>query len=477
MLLLFFVILLHKSYKTMNRLKYTAILLLAVATAANCFAEQTDKGKALRLSLQKQELPYGKDVNFVTGDNAATYRYFIDFAAKHGIAYIITDKTALPDDVVEYGKGKGVGIITGQKHKVAKAASGTIAAQMAGEVQCESGIRELPSGIMEYKNNAECLDFIAKTPCEWDETVNLDADGATAMARRSGDEWYIAVINNSGKKPMTLSLPLDFLPEGEFTVISFSDGANAARQKADSRRNKDFRTSADVLDIALAPNGGFCAKLSPGHILNVKNEWGMRYAEDNKRVKALPASQRRVVFIGNSITEGWPKAHPGFFTDNGFIGRGISGQTSYEIFTRFRADVIDLAPEAVVINAGTNDIAENGRNYNEDRTFGHIQSMVELALVHGIKPILATVLPSAGFSWNREINDAPQRIASLNKRLKAYADEKGLPFIDYYSALVEKPSEALDNRYTKDGVHPTADGYTVMESVALPVITKVLSDD
>lgn len=119
--------------------------------------------------------------------------------------------------------------------------------------------------------------------------------------------------------------------------------------------------------------------------------------------------EKRVVFLGNSITEGWVRTHPDFFKTNGYIGRGISGQTSYQFLLRFREDVINLSPALVVINAGTNDVAENTNPYNEDYTFGNIVSMVELAKVNKIKVILTSVLPAAAFKWRMEIKDAPQK--------------------------------------------------------------------
>lgn len=116
-----------------------------------------------------------------------------------------------------------------------------------------------------------------------------------------------------------------------------------------------------------------------------------------------------------------------------------------------------------MINAATNDIAENTGTYHEDRTFGNIVSMVELAKANHIKVILTTTLPAAGFGWNPSIKDAPQKIASLNARLKAYAKANKIPFVDYYSSMVSGNNKALNPVYTKDGVHPTSEGYDVME--------------
>lgn len=203
-----------------------------------------------------------------------------------------------------------------------------------------------------------------------------------------------------------------------------------------------------------------------------------RYHELNQVVKALPAEQRKVVFLGNSITDNWAKKCPGFFEENGYIGRGISGQTSYQFLSRFREDVINLHPKIVVINAATNDIAENTHPYNEDMTVGNITSLIELAQANGITPILTTTLPAASFPWRKEITDSSDKIISLNNRLQALAEKKGLLFVDYYSSLVtpNDPTHALNNRYTSDGVHPNELGYYVMESIITPVLQRLLAE-
>ncbi len=199
-----------------------------------------------------------------------------------------------------------------------------------------------------------------------------------------------------------------------------------------------------------------------------------RYAQANKEVISSPDTGRRVVFLGNSITDNWAAMRPSFFNDNGFIGRGISGQTSYQFLSRFREDVINLHPKLVVINAATNDIAENSHVYNEDMTFGNIVSMVELARANNIKVILTTTLPAAAFGWNPSITDGPEKINSLNKRLTEYAKKNKIPFVDYYSHLVEADGKTLSPKYSKDGVHPTDAGYEVMEAIILPAVRKIV---
>ena len=202
--------------------------------------------------------------------------------------------------------------------------------------------------------------------------------------------------------------------------------------------------------------------------------WG-RYAKQNAELGAPAKGEKRVVLMGNSITDGWPRTRPEFFKDNNIIGRGISGQTSYQFLLRFREDVINLQPKVVVINYGTNDIAENTGAYNEDLTYGNVLSMVEIARYHKMKVILTSCLPAAGFSWNASITDAMQKIRSLNARVQAYAKANGIPYVDYFTALLSPDGTGMNPDYANDtpGVHPNAKGYAVMESLLLPVIKKM----
>lgn len=208
-----------------------------------------------------------------------------------------------------------------------------------------------------------------------------------------------------------------------------------------------------------------------------KHEFGnwKRYAKANKELGAPAKGEKRVVLMGNSITDGWPHTRPDFFKNNNLIGRGIGGQTSYQFLLRFREDVINLQPKVVVINYGTNDIAENTGPYDEDLTYGNVLSMVELARYHKCKVILTSCLPAGGFSWRPTITDGMDKIRSLNARVKAYAEANKIPYVDYFNAMLNEDGTAMNPELANDnpGVHPNAAGYSIMESLLLPVIKKL----
>jgi lysophospholipase L1-like esterase len=193
-----------------------------------------------------------------------------------------------------------------------------------------------------------------------------------------------------------------------------------------------------------------------------------RFAEANRTIS------NRVVFIGNSITEGWAGARPEFFTDNGFIGRGIGGQTSPQLLLRFRQDVINLHPQAVVINIGTNDIAGNTGEYSPQLTIDCIQSMAELAHANGIKVILSSVTPAKEYPWRKEIKEVPAKIDALNANIKALAEAGGYAYLDY-NTLLRDANGGMIKEYTIDEVHVTYAGYAIMEKAAKELIERLLA--
>jgi len=177
--------------------------------------------------------------------------------------------------------------------------------------------------------------------------------------------------------------------------------------------------------------------------------------------------------MGNSITDFWEKLSPEFFKNRPYIDRGYSGQTSPQMLLRFRADVIKLKPAVVLILAGTNDIAGNTGPSTLEMIEDNIISMAELAKANHIEPILCSVLPAAKFPWKPEV-ESIGKIIALNKMIKSYADKTGLIYVDYYSAMVDD-HQGLKAEYSKDGVHPTAEGYKAMEPLAEAAIAKALS--
>lgn len=201
--------------------------------------------------------------------------------------------------------------------------------------------------------------------------------------------------------------------------------------------------------------------------------WLCRYREANL---AAQAATPQVVFMGDSITEGWGYSDGDFF-DQGpnrqWANRGISGQTSPQMLVRFWPDVIALRPKVVHIMGGTNDIAGNtGPNRPEDFK-NNIRAMVALAKANGIAVVLASIPPANVFSWRPELKPA-LRIAELNTWLKHFAEINGLVYADYFAAMVVKDG-AMNPDYTGDGVHPGASGYAVMRPIAERAIAQALA--
>lgn len=189
-----------------------------------------------------------------------------------------------------------------------------------------------------------------------------------------------------------------------------------------------------------------------------------RYEKSNSEVTQKP----KAVFMGDSITDGWARADPDFFTDNNFIGRGISGQTTSHMLVRFQRDVVDLAPKYVLILAGTNDIAKNNGDITLANVLGNIKSMCEIAKANKIKPVICSVLPADRFGWRPGLTPAKD-IVRLNEMLKAYADSQKIMYIDYYSVLADE-NGGLPAKHASDGVHPNLSCYKIMEQIVLDTL-------
>jgi len=197
-----------------------------------------------------------------------------------------------------------------------------------------------------------------------------------------------------------------------------------------------------------------------------------RYRAANQELGTPVRGERRVVFYGDSITDSWAAHFPTMFPRKPYIGRGISGQTTPQMLVRFRQDVIALAPAAVVILAGTNDIAGNTGPSTQDMITDNLASMAELARAHGIRVILSSVLPAYDYSWKPGIEPAP-KIVALNTWMRSYAAETGAVYLDYHSAMADARG-GLPPELSQDGVHPNEAGYRVMAPMAERAIAEAL---
>ena len=207
-----------------------------------------------------------------------------------------------------------------------------------------------------------------------------------------------------------------------------------------------------------------------------------RYRDENAKVAPPAKGENRVVFMGDSITDIWqnPK-FGGFFPGKPYVGRGISGQTTPQMLIRFRPDVIALRPKAVVILAGTNDIAGNTGPTTLAAIEDNLASMAELARANSIRVVLASLLPVSDYEKTKDgrpivqtTRRPPEQIRALNEWMKAYAASNGATYLDYFSAMVDEHG-MLKKDLTGDGLHPNAAGYEVMGPLAQHAIEKALA--
>jgi len=195
-----------------------------------------------------------------------------------------------------------------------------------------------------------------------------------------------------------------------------------------------------------------------------------RFQQENSELLLPKANEHRVIFMGNSITEGWLSIRPEFFKNKPYVNRGISGQTTPQMLLRFRQDVINLKPSTVVLLAGINDIAENTGPSTIEMIANNIISMVELAKANQIKVIICSVLPANNFPWRKGIKPA-EKVRKLNVILQLYSYKNKLAYVDYYSAMVND-SHGLKKELGEDGIHPNKKGYLIME----PILEKAINN-
>jgi lysophospholipase L1-like esterase len=227
-----------------------------------------------------------------------------------------------------------------------------------------------------------------------------------------------------------------------------------ALQKAIERREQWRRTRLDVY-------------------LNDFGELG-RYRKANATLKAPAPGESRVVFLGDSITDVWRLETS--FPGKPYLNRGISGQTTAQLLIRFRQDVIDLKPRAVVILAGTNDIAGNTGPMSNEDIEANFATMIDLCRVHGIAVVLASILPVHNYTPESDIAfppRSPERIVELNRWLKAHAASSGATYLDYFSAMVDQKGW-LKRDLAEDGLHPNGAGYAIMARLASAAIAKAV---
>jgi len=196
-----------------------------------------------------------------------------------------------------------------------------------------------------------------------------------------------------------------------------------------------------------------------------------RFDAQNKEVDS-DNTDNRVVFMGNSITEGWASYMPEMFDNQTYINRGIGGQTTPQMLLRFRQDVIAHQPKVVVILAGTNDIAGNTPLKDLETVAGHLFSMAELARQHDIKVILCSVVPAAEYPW-RKGKRPDVKIPQLNKMIQDYCNENKIHYLDYFSAMTDGNGGLIES-YGYDGVHPDEDGYKVMTKLVEKALDQLL---
>ena len=199
----------------------------------------------------------------------------------------------------------------------------------------------------------------------------------------------------------------------------------------------------------------------------------LAYYRDRNAQLAPPApGEQRVVFFGDSITEGWARHWDTFFANKPYIDRGISGQTSEQMVLRFHQDVVDLHPAVVILLAGTNDVAENTGPMTPQMTLNDFRAMLEMARANNIKLVVCSILPAGDFWWHPGLNPAP-KIRALNQQLKAWADSEHLIWVDYYTPMADE-NGGLKAALSPDGVHPNQAGYAIMAPLAESAIAKVL---
>jgi lysophospholipase L1-like esterase len=251
--------------------------------------------------------------------------------------------------------------------------------------------------------------------------------------------------------------------------------------------------NAQVVEEYNPPRANCCLLNTARTLADQLQDWNQlgRYHQDNQQLKQQPAVSDRVVFMGDSITDFWNLAES--FPGKPYVNRGIGGQVTAQMLVRMYPDVIDLKPAAVVVLAGTNDIARNNGPVTLTMIEQNIMAMTELAQLHGIRVLLASVMPISDYPYLRQQNASPgavvpggrgapprqkmtdgrppSDILKLNAWLKDYAAKVNATYVDYFTAMVDQQGWLRDG-LSADGLHPNADGYRIMASVLTAALQK-----
>ena len=229
-----------------------------------------------------------------------------------------------------------------------------------------------------------------------------------------------------------------------------------------------------MVDQFAPPRANCCLPATAKGLADQLQDWNQlgRYYADNQRLKQLPPEPGRVVFLGDSITDAWKLGQ--YFPGKPYVNRGISGQTTPQMLVRMFPDVIALKPAALLVYAGTNDIAGNTGPSTLTMIEDNLQAITELAQAHGIKVILCSVTPVSDYTARKQtVQRPPSDILKLNAWMREYAAIAHAVFADYYAALVDETG-MLKQGFSGDGLHPNDKGYALLTPVAEAAIAKAL---
>ncbi len=231
---------------------------------------------------------------------------------------------------------------------------------------------------------------------------------------------------------------------------------------------------AQLVEDFNPPKASCCLQFTAQALADQLQDWNQlgRYHADNAKLQAQAPEPKRVVFLGDSITDGWRLEE--YFPGKPYVNRGISGQTTPQMLARMFPDVTNLHPAALIVLAGTNDIARNTGPETAAMIEDNFRAITELAQLHGIKVLLCSILPISDYTAKKQSERRPPAdIRMLNEWLRIYVREKGLVYVDYYTALVDERG-SLKAGYSEDGLHPNNRGYQLMAPLAEAAIAKEL---